>query len=105
MIRHTCFKMKYAPIAFFMTVWACPAQAQTPSFVRQFSTPEIDRAAGVASDGSGIYVIGNRPGPQSGLGRAGVRKYDHNGGELWSQEFTAPAPGGTKLIGVAAGRV
>lgn len=79
-----------------------PIEGQTISIFRQFSTPEIDRAAALAVVASGIYVIGNRSPRQGGLWRAGVRKYDGRGSELWTREVSVPAPGGVQLIGAAA---
>src|SRR5687768_7812618 len=78
-----------------------PAQAQTISFNHQFTTPGIDRATAVAADASGIYVIGDRPSPRGFAGKAGVRKYDPLGNELWTREFNTATPESTRLIGVA----
>jgi hypothetical protein len=56
----------------------------------------------VAAHESGIYVVGNRPerGPLDGL--AGVRKYDSDGNELWTREFSIPAPGIAQFVRAAA---
>lgn len=89
-------------IALALSIGAEPARGQTMSFLRQFTTPGIDRATALAADASGIYVVGNRPSPQGSPGRGGVRKYDPLGNELWTQEFTAPTPEGTRLIGAAS---
>lgn len=41
-------------------------------------------------------MIGNRPIPQGGTGIAGVRKYDSRGNELWTRQFAAVTPDGTR---------
>lgn len=80
-------------IAVPLLIWDRPAQAQTLSFFREFTTPQIDQAFSVAADASGIYVIGNRAGSQAGQNSAGLRKYDSRGNELWTREFSALGPG------------
>jgi uncharacterized protein (TIGR03437 family) len=59
-----------------------PAQmaGQTLSFFRP--TQEMDRATAVAANASGIYVAGN-----------GVKKYDWQGNELWTQASIGPGSG------------
>jgi uncharacterized protein (TIGR03437 family) len=66
---------------------------QTISFLRQFTTPAMDRADAVAADATGIYVIGNRPELTGHPDRAAVRKYDTSGNELWTREFSAAGRG------------
>ncbi|MEO7648937.1 MAG: hypothetical protein ABIZ80_00580, partial [Bryobacteraceae bacterium] len=78
-----------------------PMQAQTMSFLRQFTTPGTDRAAAIAADGSGIYVIGNRPAEQGLQAGAGVRKYDSRGAELWTREFSVPTSARVTLSAAA----
>ena len=75
-------------------------EGQTLSFLRQFTTPGIDRATAVAADASGIYVAGNRAFRVDQGG--GVRKYDSRGNELWTSGFSLSAPGSAQLIGAAA---
>jgi uncharacterized protein (TIGR03437 family) len=83
MFRHSCFGLAIMVMAL---------EAQTLSFFRQFSTPEINGATAVAADASGIYVFGTRrPGYFSAHTGAGVRKYDFRGNELWTREFTDSA--------------
>jgi hypothetical protein len=77
-----------------------PIEGQTLSFLRQFTTPGIDRATAVAADASGIYVVGNRAfGVDQG---GGVRKYDSRGNELWTTGFSRSGPGSAQLVGAAA---
>src|SRR5689334_8203047 len=79
-----------------------PMQAQTMSFFRQFTTPGIDRAIAVAADTSGIYVAGNGPVEQGVQARAGIRKYDSRGVELWTREFSMPTGARLTLSAAAA---
>ncbi len=60
----------------------------------------MDRAAAVVTDAAGIYVIGNKP-PRFPGGRwqAGVGKYDSQGNELWTHEFSVSG-GGAQLVGM-----
>jgi len=66
-------------------------------WTRQFGTPSDDEALGIASDGTGVYVVGKTQGtfagqPTSANGDPFVRKYDANGNELWTRQFgTRPA--------------
>ncbi len=90
MLWHTCFGLGFTLIVLWMAT--SPMQGQTMSFLRQFTVPGMDRATAVAADASGIYVIGNRPG-RAFEGRAGVRKYDSRGNELWTREFSVSEPG------------
>jgi len=62
------------------------AQAQTISFLRDFSLPSAgwpsDTAVGVAVNATGVYVAGcTQP------DRAFVRKYDPAGTEMWTRQF------------------
>jgi len=98
MLRRT--SLLFALIAVGLSIGARPAQSQTMSFMRQFTTSGIDRAYGVTADASGIYLIGIRPSAQGGQG--GVRKYDSRGNVLWSREISVPAPGSIGLIKVLA---
>src|SRR5262245_5683262 len=88
MFGRKCSRQLFAMIVAAMAI--SPMQAQAMSFFRQFTTPGINRAIAVAADASDIYVIGTRPTPE-GLTRAGVRKYDSRGNELWTREFSDPA--------------
>ncbi len=67
-----------------------PAQGQTISFFRQFSTPGFGGATAVAADASGVYVFGSRTAPEGGQATGGVRKYDSRGNEMWTREFRVP---------------
>jgi uncharacterized protein (TIGR03437 family) len=71
--------------------------AQTASFVRQFSSSSMDEATTLAVDASGVYVIGGRPLRGSAAGGGGanaqIRKYDSRGNELWTREFSVASPG------------
>ena len=55
----------------------------------------------MTADASGIYVIGNIPASKS-QGRAGIRKYDTRGNELWLREFIVPVPTGQQFARAAA---
>ena len=73
-----------------------PTAGQTLSFFR--TTPGMDPATAVATDASGIYVIGN-----------GLRKYDSLGNELWTRGLSGPGFGvaadasGVYVVGSAQG--
>ena len=62
-------------------------------WTRQFGTDARDAISGVDADrGGSIYVAGSTEGALPGQAPAGgtdafVRKYDGNGGELWSRQF------------------
>jgi len=62
-------------------------------WTRQFGTSETEYAFGVAADASGVYVVGLTGGTLPGQTAAGtkggayIRKYDHNGTELWTSQF------------------
>ncbi|MEO8594078.1 MAG: hypothetical protein ABI759_12220 [Candidatus Solibacter sp.] len=60
---------------------------QTISDFRQFSTPGIAGTT-VTADASGIYVFESRPAPPGGHATGGIRKYDAQGSQLWTREFT-----------------
>lgn len=72
-----------------------PAAGQSLRWIRQFGStaPLTDRAAGVATDGTGnVYVVGFTLGSLSGQTNAGdsdafIRKYDSSGNLLWSRQF------------------
>ncbi len=96
MLRNTCFSLLCALAAFDSAAFGVPVEGQPISFFRQFGRPGMDRAVAVAADATGIYLIGDRPPWQSG-----VRKYDREGNELWTREFSVPA-GGAQVIGAAA---
>ena len=61
MIRHTCFNMKWALIAVFVTICVCPAQTRDGAelWTREFGTADAAWASGVAADASGVYVVGD----------------------------------------------
>jgi uncharacterized protein (TIGR03437 family) len=66
-------------------------------WTRQFGTKGIDIAVGVAANSSGIFVLGETDGALPGQSYSGggydifLRKYDVNGGELWTKEFGTAA--------------
>ena len=72
-----------------------PALAETAppiEWIRQFGTDSDDYAFGVATDSTGIYVVGHTNGEFLGQSSAGnvdafVRKYDAGGIEVWTQQF------------------
>lgn len=55
-------------------------------WTRQFGTSTDDEALGIASDGTGVYVVGNTQGALTGGafsgGDAFIRKYDSSGNEV-----------------------
>ena len=76
-------------------------------WARQFGTPDVDTAAGVAVDSAGnIYIAGDTLGSLPGQTSAGsydafVRKYDPNGKEIWTRQFGTPLPDVDTAAGVA----
>ncbi len=61
-------------------------------WTRQFGTPSHDQPFGIATDGTGIYVVGGTGGDLPGYTNAGatdafVRKYDVNGNEIWTRQI------------------
>src|SRR4051812_34610295 len=81
----------FTVVARVCAIGAHSMEAQSSTFFREFNTPGMDWAAAVAADASGIYVIGNKPPSPGGQRHAGVRKYDSQGNELWTREFTVSA--------------
>jgi hypothetical protein len=63
-------------------------------WTRQFGTSSNDAAEGIHVDASGgVYVVGRTYGALSGQTGGGgwdafIRKYDSNGGELWTRQFS-----------------
>ena len=94
--------MKSHTVCVLILIGAASLAAETISFFRQFSTPGMDGATAVASDGSNIYVIGNRWDPQVESSSAGIRKYDPSGNELWTREVSAPGGASVTLARAAA---
>ena len=70
---------------------AVPAVAADPDWTRRIRTSELDSADGVASDGTGIIVVGATRGslhaPNRGGDDAYIRWYDHDGNLLWGRQF------------------
>ena len=67
-------------------------------------------AAGVAVDGSGVYVVGYTHGALPGQTSAGeadafVRKYDVNGNELWTRQFGSGRTDDAVAVAVAGGSI
>ena len=61
-------------------------------WTRQFGTPETDRPIGVSTDSTGVYIVGYTDGTLPGQTSAGdadayIRKYDHDGNEVWTHQF------------------
>lgn len=62
-------------------------------WTRQFGTTAVDEVLGVATDGTGVYVVGRTLGnigpgaPASASEDAFIRRYDTNGGEGWARQF------------------
>ena len=84
---------------------AAAAQGDEIQWLRPFGTPFVDGAQSVATDPTGVYVVGPTadalPG-QSGAGSfdAFVRKYDAAGNELWTRQFGTS--GFDEALGVSA---
>jgi hypothetical protein len=74
-------------------------------WTRQFGTADFDNANGVATDGTGIYVVGTTGGDLAGAFggfRDGfLRKYDSGGNVLWTRQFGTDGP--DDAYAVAAG--
>lgn len=67
-------------------------------WTRQFGTTGRDVAFRISGDDSGVYIVGGSAGALPGQTHAGgsapdafVRKYDHDGSELWTRQFGTPA--------------
>jgi len=61
-------------------------------WTRQFGTNFTDEGLGVATNASGVYVVGYTGGALPGQARRGeldvfVRKYDHSGKHQWTRQF------------------
>jgi hypothetical protein len=74
-------------------------------WARRFGTPEPDSAEGISATGEAVYVAGATQGVLPGQTTAGssdafVRKYDHNGNEVWTRQFGNWS--GTQATGVSA---
>lgn len=68
-------------------------------WTRQFGDWGPEGASAIVSDGEGVYVAGTTsgilPGQTSGGGNdAFLRKYDAEGSELWTRQFSSSEPGG-----------
>jgi uncharacterized protein (TIGR03437 family) len=79
----------------------------TEIWTRQFGTAVWEQANGVAVDATGVYVVGYTegalPGQTSSFWDAFVRKYDANGSELWTRQFSSVFLAADTALGVAAG--
>jgi len=60
-------------------------------WTRQFGTSLDDEGLGIASDGTGVYVVGKTQGAlvagSTTTGDGFIRKYDASGNELWTRQF------------------
>jgi len=76
-------------------------------WTRQFGTVAQEQAFGVATDGTGIYVVGYTqgglaPGTPANPGEdAFIRRYDANGNEVWTKQFGSPSGDAERALGVA----
>jgi hypothetical protein len=75
-------------------------------WTRQFGSAAVERddGTGVATDQTGVYVVGWTDGALSGQTSAGstdafIRKYDFNGNVLWTRQFGTPEQ--DQALGVA----
>jgi uncharacterized protein (TIGR03437 family) len=82
-------RLAHTLIALGLAITTRPMHGQTISYFRQFSTPGIAEAT-VTADASGIYVFESRPARPGGNATGGIRKYDAQGNEFWTREFTVP---------------
>lgn len=77
----------------------------TEIWTRQFGTSGIDEVLAIAVDDTGVYVAGDTQGALSSAAPAGphafLRKYDLNGGEVWTREFGSGRR--EEVLAVAAG--
>ena len=92
--RHGARRYFFASLFTLLVATALPwsASAQTVHWIRQFGTAGVNQARGVATDATGVYVVGSVSGALPGQTSAGgsdafVRKFDANGGELWTRQF------------------
>src|ERR1700730_6628695 len=79
-------------------------------WVREFGSSGNDEGHAVATDATGVYVAGTTDGAlpgQTGFGNGGcpcgsafIRKYDHNGTELWTHAFSAAGNEGANGVAV-----
>ena len=78
-------------------------------WTRQFGTAAQEQAFGVATDGTGIYVVGYTQGPLAPGTPANpgedafIRRYDANGNEVWTKQFGSPSGDAERALGVATG--
>lgn len=92
----------------FVTVVAADGRSL---WTRQFGTEAADLARGVATDGAGnVIVVGSTGGDLASANAGGtdafVRKYDAQGGELWTRQFgTDEADDATDVATDAYGNV
>jgi hypothetical protein len=88
------------------------------SWTRQWGSPTLDTARGVAADDSGVYVAGDTAGVLAGQVSAGspdafLRMYDSEGNEGWTRQFgtagtdrgwgVSADPTGVYIVGAAGG--
>jgi hypothetical protein len=63
-------------------------------WMRRFGTDGHDHATDVATDSTGVYVVGSVEGALPGYSDGGfdafIRKYDADGNELWTRQFGDP---------------
>jgi hypothetical protein len=79
----------------------------TELWSRQFGSTAADYAQSVAVDATGVYVAGYASGALPGQTNAGgydayIRKYDHTGTELWTQQFGTSGSDFSYGVGVDA---
>jgi Beta-propeller repeat len=84
---------------------AAAAQGDEIQWLRPFGTPFVDGAQSVATDSTGVYVVGPTADALPGRSGAGsfdafVRKYDAAGNELWTRQFGTS--GFDEALGVSA---
>jgi hypothetical protein len=77
------------------------------AWVRQFGSPAMDEATGVAVASSGIYVVGATNGSLPGQVSQGntdafVRKYGTSGKVLWTRQFGSPGTDDASGVAVAS---
>lgn len=76
-------------------------------WTRQFGSAGLDRISSMTGDSSGVYVTGytryGLPGQSTtNHMEAFVRKYDHNGKEVWTRQFGSSEPDGAHALALHA---
>ena len=79
-------------------------------WTREFGTTLAEFANAVAADSSGVYVVGSTEGALPGQTHVGdsnqenafIRKYDPNGTELWTRQFSAGPGANARAVALSS---